>query len=509
MRSKFFLIAISLFFLICPFNSTLAAPGKNQLAADYLKASEPNYWTTQALYKLGELPLSGDYLRSATCAEGDYAAVAVCAGPILGITALGSDPRIFASVNLVDNLVNFYNSEVTAGTITLNEAVLAILALRAAGEPADNQTIVAAKDYLLNNQNADGGWAFAVGFGSDTDVTAMAVMAMMEEGMTSDDPVLVKAINFIKTNQNDDGGFHGVWDNISNANSTAWVISMIYKIRQDPETVDWSQAGGSPVTFLNSLQTLDGWFEYQLGAGNFLPVDTTAQAGIALAGGYYPVRKITYSPPAPPALPAPLPSPGMILSFPSSGGSGGGSSQIQSPPPQPEPQKSNDKSVESNPQPNQEVSEVVSEPALTSIPVESTAEPVNQPKIIGQMLVFQNPNQNTLVKTANDQAVYLLEAGRKRWVPNELILKLRFGSTPIIIVEPTILDAIPEGLEVLYPDGVYLRSKETGRIYQLRGGKKYQIMTLAAWQRLVRTERISRLIQVEEADLVWYAWEKH
>jgi len=59
MRSKFFLIAISLFFLICPFNSTLAAPGKNQLAADYLKASEPNYWTTQALQRAELLDHTG------------------------------------------------------------------------------------------------------------------------------------------------------------------------------------------------------------------------------------------------------------------------------------------------------------------------------------------------------------------------------------------------------------------------------------------------------------------
>lgn len=309
MRPKFLAILGGLWLCLVIGATVNAAPLQNQSARDYLVNSTQNHWTAQAVYVLGD-HLSGDYLRSSACRIDDYAPVSACAGPIMGITALGQDPRTYAAVDLVKNLTDIYETTRADRSITLSEAVFAIIALKAAGEPDSHEIIQNARQFLLNNQNGDGGWAFDIGFASDTDVTAMAMMALLEINTPPFNPAVAAALAFVRQSQNPDGGFHGVWDSGSNANTTAWVISMIYALGQDPERIDWQADGMSPVDYLLSLQTDRGWFEYQLGAGNFLPVDTTAQAVIALSGAFYPVRRIDY---VPAVTPAPV-----------SGGGGGG-----------------------------------------------------------------------------------------------------------------------------------------------------------------------------------------
>src|SRR3990167_4637842 len=103
---------------------------------------------------------------------------------------------------------------------------------------------------------------------SDVDDTAMAVMAMLEAGVSLGDTAIQNAVSYIKLSQNADGGFPydplSPYGTNSNANTTAWVVSMAYKLGEDPENAAWSNGDNTPVAFLQSLQTQDGWFENEL-----------------------------------------------------------------------------------------------------------------------------------------------------------------------------------------------------------------------------------------------------
>lgn len=586
--------AIFIFLLVFFLPVGVLADYDQQKTIEYLKTAPQNYWTAQALYQLGQEEIPPDYLQSITCDS-----VISCAGSILGITAMAKDPRSFSDQDLISILHNVYQTDLENHT-SINDSAFAILTLKAAGERDSNEMIIEAKDYILDNQNVNGGWAFAVGFDSDTDVTAMSVMALLEVNLTADDPQIINAVDFVKTNQNQDGGFHGVWDDISNANSTAWTLSMIYKLGQNPEAGDWAKEGGNPASFLKTLQTEEGWFEYQLGQGNFLPVDTTAQAAIALAGGYYPVRKISYSPPS-------VPTGGGILLLPTN----------------PTPTKPNLTSqtyipagalakVQIKNEGQQTVGEIIipknffTQPitlftkALKKEELSETQQSINliSPYVYDLQILDGNQKEITefdnmveiklsyllnlikpedlqivywdktayawialaenqidssqksvraltkhftlfavsygleteaveskikesdskeldnadkflsypdgaLIKAMDNPAVYFIEQDLKRWIPNEKILRFRFLGQEIEFVDQEIINSLPEGMEVLYPDGAYLRSLEDSRIYRIKNNKKYQIKSLETWL-YICGEESPVLIDVEIKELDKY-----
>jgi hypothetical protein len=126
--------------------TAFAAPVKNDQAAVYLTNALQNYWTSQALYVLGKAQISDSHLRSASCSSAIQ-----CAGPIMGITALGEDPRVFASNDLVAQLSSFYSNGQLGELSLLNDDIFGILALRAAAVPASDAIILDSKKYLLNN----------------------------------------------------------------------------------------------------------------------------------------------------------------------------------------------------------------------------------------------------------------------------------------------------------------------------------------------------------------------
>src|SRR3989344_3134585 len=88
-----------------------------------------------------------------------------------------------------------------------NDDIFGLLALLAAGEPIGDEVVSSAKNFVIQNQNADGGWAFAILSGSDTNMTAMAIMALLESGVSKSDANISKAIQYLKGAQNSDDGF--------------------------------------------------------------------------------------------------------------------------------------------------------------------------------------------------------------------------------------------------------------------------------------------------------------
>lgn len=248
-----------------------------------------------ALASVGEIS-DADYLKTTVGTKAiDLEA------PILALTSVGKDPRTFPDENLIAKLKSFHKDGQIGDPLALNDDIFGILALTSAGESADDQIVEASKKFILDHQNTDGGWSYALGAASDTNTTAAAIMALLETGAQKTDPAVAKAVVFIMAAQNPDGGFpydpKSQWGTASDASSDAWVISAINKLEENPADTVWTKNGKNPRDHLLSLQKASGFFEYQQEGGedSFTPV-ATSYAVIALSGKYYPVKKIVSSP---------------------------------------------------------------------------------------------------------------------------------------------------------------------------------------------------------------------
>jgi membrane-bound inhibitor of C-type lysozyme len=290
-------------------------------AVSYLETHQGSAWVSMALSASGGSP-DTEFLRSASGTSAiDFEA------PILAITASGNDPRTFSSDNLVEKLRSFYTDGQIGDPTLLNDDIFGILALISSGVTASEDEIAETRGFLLQHQNADGGWAFQVGGASDTNTTAAAVMALLASGSGSSDPAIENALVYLHGAQNTNGGFpydpESSWGTDSDASSDAWVIMALNAARSSPSS--WATDGGTPQDSLLSFQSGEGYFQYQTGTGEdaFSPV-TTAYAVLALQNQTLPVRIVApVSPPPPPESPAPV----------LSAGGGGGNGMIFASPP--------------------------------------------------------------------------------------------------------------------------------------------------------------------------------
>ncbi len=312
MKTKIFLI---LFFALVAIYLPNAASAGLPEAVDYLKNQTPDAWITQALVAAGETGVPIDHLKSV--AEGGFNPTNDYAKTILALAAAGENPTTFGSIDYVAKLQSYYDGTQMGDATLLNDDIWSILALASIKKTGSAEAI-AAKDFLLANQNADGGWGYAVGGSSGSNDTAAAVMALLEMGLDAGSAVITNAVAFLHTRQNDDGGFMNdpVWGTASDSGSDAWVISAIYRIGEQPAA--WIKNGNSPLTHLQLLQDgADGGFWWMDPSGNpeFNNKAMTPYAVIALAGKSFPIGYYDIPQPIPDQIPAPDPAP-------SSGGGG-------------------------------------------------------------------------------------------------------------------------------------------------------------------------------------------
>ena len=281
---KYFLLTA----LLIPYLSPLSASAdyNQQAAKTYLQAHSNNPWSALGLIALGQTP-NVDFLKNFSGSSAiDYAA------PILALTALGQNPKTFSEEDLVVKLKNFYAQNQLGDPATVNDDIFGTLALISAGEDANSEIIAASKSFILQNQNSDGGWGFAISAGSDSNTTAAGVVALKALGLPKDDRNIASALAYLKTTQNADGGFtydpKSSYGTASDSSSTAWVLWALNALNIPPET--WSKNGHTPAEYLSSTQTDAGYFEWQAGAGeNSFSAVNTAYASIALAGKTLPL----------------------------------------------------------------------------------------------------------------------------------------------------------------------------------------------------------------------------
>lgn len=287
---KFTSVLLATLVVVASFTINPVAAGDTNAAVAYLKTQTVNAWVAMALAAAGETVDVSSLKNLSTGSATDFAAAT------LALTANNKDPRNYPAIDYVAKLKSFHTGSQLGDATLINDDIFGILALVSADVPVSDSVVAGSKAFILAHQNADGGWSFATTGASDTNSTAAATMALLEVGVAKSDAQIIKAVAYLKSAQNSDGGFPydpvSQWGTATDAPSTAWVISAINRLGEDPTS--WTKDGHNPIEALLALQAPLGFFRYQTGSESdtFTPV-STSYGVVALAGKYYPVAKFT------------------------------------------------------------------------------------------------------------------------------------------------------------------------------------------------------------------------
>jgi len=291
MKRKILIISFTtILIILIGLSSFFEVRSENQSEIDkaigYLKSQSQTAWSTMALAGAGETDIDLNHLKSVPSGQ---ESVAVYAKYILALVSVGENPTTFGDKDYIEELRSYYQNGQFGDEQYLNDDMWAILALGSVGKEYLPE-VQNARQFILNNQNSDGGWGFGLkGSASSVDMTAAAIMALIECGMKPVDSAIGNAKSYLKEVQNSDGGFSG-WAGESSASSDAWAISAIYKLGEDP--AGWIKEGKNPIGHLESLQDPEKGFFYDTregeGEDSFVTA-RTSYAVIALSGKTYPI----------------------------------------------------------------------------------------------------------------------------------------------------------------------------------------------------------------------------
>lgn len=225
---------------------------------------------------------------------------------ILAIVAIGDNPSSFGGMNFVSKLEGFYNNGQIGDTCSLNDDIFGLLALIASGSTSSTQIKQDVLIFILSKQDpADGGFGFSAPgcdwYSTSSDMTGAAAAALQKAkdvGFTNAglDEAIERAKNYLLANQNADGGF-GYFGS-SDTDTTGWVLIALNALGMK----DSDQAASARAWLISQQSTSDGGFlAFDWGSSTYLSnATTTAQAMIALAGKGWILR--IYTAPVTPIL---------------------------------------------------------------------------------------------------------------------------------------------------------------------------------------------------------------
>jgi prenyltransferase beta subunit len=199
---------------------------------------------------------------------------------------------IINGVNLEEKIISFQKdnghfAQYDKGEQDLiNAHVWSILALAATEREIPQKD--KARTWLLNQQNIDGGFGWAVGGESDPDSTGVALNALAILGERPGSSAINRAIKYLNNHQEEYGGISSSI-NKANSASNAWAIQGLLAIGENPEVGQWNKNGKSPFSYLKSLQNSQGYFEWTEGR-QVSPVLMTAYGIMAMARKPFPVN---------------------------------------------------------------------------------------------------------------------------------------------------------------------------------------------------------------------------
>lgn len=195
-------------------------------------------------------------------------------GAIIGLISTGKDSSILEDV--ASGLIDKQNSDGSFGSI-LMDTYWAIIALEEAKGDYNKE---AAIDYLVNQQNEDGGFSWdKKGETSGPDTTGAALCALAYHKDQASDAIN-KAIEYLHSKQLETGGF-AYSDDVTNPSSTAYTIIGLVASNEDITDAKWIKNNKTMIDSLIDYQREDGSFSASKGG----PFDraTTRQALLALS----------------------------------------------------------------------------------------------------------------------------------------------------------------------------------------------------------------------------------
>lgn len=275
---------LALLILGMVFQPTLVSADISQDSIDYLASASQTAWVTMALVAADASGIATSHLELSGSDALDYAKT------ILAVTAVGQNPYTFGNVNYVSQLKGFYQDNQLGDTGMLMDDSFGILALSSAGLDSSEPEIADAKNYLLANQNDDGGWGYNVGVSSDSNSTAIIIVSLIEAGVSVDNSAISDGLDYLSGMQNNDGGWGWSEGSDSDTDSTSWVVWAIEKVGQEPGL--WGEGGNNPIAFITSLENLNGSFG-RTTANITANIMATQDAIIALSGKTLPLGYFT------------------------------------------------------------------------------------------------------------------------------------------------------------------------------------------------------------------------
>lgn len=225
---------------------------------------------------------------------------------LLVVDAAGTDPHDFAGFDLVAEILgrrlpDGSFSYTPGGRGEVNDTIFAILALGPVREPAAEAALAQGAEWLIAQQNDDGGWYFSgKGALSEVDITGAALEALVAAGSPDAEPqraAFEKAerggLEYLEAAQLPDGGFPALpsRERESNVASTAWAVQGLWAVGQNPET--WpagpEAAAREPLGYLESMQDPVDGHERWRASEDLNGIWMTAYVAPALAGQALPV----------------------------------------------------------------------------------------------------------------------------------------------------------------------------------------------------------------------------
>jgi Squalene-hopene cyclase C-terminal domain len=215
---------------------------------------------------------------------------------LLVVDATGTDPHDFAGYDLVAEIAsrqlpNGSFPYVPGGRGEVNDTAFAVLALSPIREPAAQEAVRRGAEWLIDQQNDDGGWSWEVKGGtSEVDLTGGTIEALNAAGRHETE-AQERALGFLHHAQRSDGGFAEFpSERESNVASTAWAVQGLWAAGLNPET--WRTGSGElteePLDYMESLQQLDGHVRWKR-SSDLNGIWMTAYVAPAFAGQALPV----------------------------------------------------------------------------------------------------------------------------------------------------------------------------------------------------------------------------
>ncbi len=209
---------------------------------------------------------------------------------ILAIASAKEDTDDFGGLDYNALLATYHNNDQIGDEILLNDDIFGLIAIAAMDDPTLLAMAQDALDYLIANQDVNGGFSYTTDTcaycGADSNDTAAAIIALEAAenlGLTNADLTTAKtaAIAYLLSTQQLDGGFG--YDNSgfspSDGSSTSWALMALNTLGASVAT-----EASAAQDWLLTNQNTDGGFSYGAFGYTDSDVTTTAHAVIALLG---------------------------------------------------------------------------------------------------------------------------------------------------------------------------------------------------------------------------------